>query len=56
MNAMMTAAGESRRLGLVAWGGASLRRWLWWRERRQVARRAVATAVRWVVSGRRLLP
>jgi hypothetical protein len=50
MNAMMTAAGEIRHLGLVGWGGASLRRWMWWRERRQAARRAVATAVRWVTS------
>jgi hypothetical protein len=50
---LMTAAGEIRHLGLVGWGGASLRRWLWWRERRRAAQRAIAQAVRWVTGGRR---
>jgi hypothetical protein len=46
---MMTPPRESLALGLVAWGGSALRRWLWWRERRQAARQAVRHAVQTVL-------
>jgi hypothetical protein len=57
-----TGKGQSRELGLVAWGGATLRRLLWWRRvrdglgdmlgiqarsaRRGMRRRAIGRALR----------
>jgi hypothetical protein len=38
-------------MGLVGWGGAALRRRLWWRRRVFGARHAIAQAVRWVLGG-----
>jgi hypothetical protein len=36
-------------LGLVSWGGAALRRRLWWRRRVIGVRHAIAQAVRWTL-------
>jgi len=49
MNTMMTPAGEARWLGLVAWGGAGLRRRLWRQRNFFRMRDAAGQAVRWVL-------